>query len=439
MSDDFDDVEMDDDFDEEEKPTLKDIWDNNPFLKIGALVLGVVIIYFAYTTFLGSADKKEEMASSVGGTQGIESAVGEKVDPYLQKAMEEDNQRKFDAAMQMGESVMPTPIGTVKDSIDAPDISVDIVEDPLEEWRNNSDQRRIIIEEEFDEGDAFAEGIETPNVVPFVAPVRPQAMAQVDEEMADNMASQMEAIIASKSPESSEVIEITAKNSYYSQFLKDQEELESLTEEGFGDVAMMGSGGESDMGGSEEGEEEVLIQAGTILYGRLLNNLNSDIQGPALLQILSGPLSGGRALGSFTRENEYLVLTFTSIEYKKKSYPIDGIAMDQETTLTGLQGDVDQHLMSRVILPAASEFLTGMMEAIADRQGTSVTSGAGGETVEEKPEIDTDEQVAAGASKATEKFTEFLEDQEVKEITVTVDRGTMMGLLLMQSVMEEEE
>src|SRR5690606_9021030 len=60
-------------------------------------------------------------------------------------------------------------------------------------------------------------------------------------------------------------------------------------------------------------KQEVIIPAGNIAYGQLLNALNSDIPGPVLVHVLSGPFSGGRALGQFQVSQDYLVLTFKAI------------------------------------------------------------------------------------------------------------------------------
>src|SRR5262249_43355048 len=118
-----------------------------------------------------------------------------------------------------------------------------------------------------------------------------------------------------------------------------------------------------------------LVSAGTVSYGQLLTEANSDVPGPILAQILSGPLSGARAVGQFHTINDYNVLQFSLVNFKGKDYPINAIALDPDTTLGGMATEVDERYFTRVILPAAAGFMQGLGSALGTGSSSVVTNG----------------------------------------------------------------
>ncbi len=56
-------------------------------------------------------------------------------------------------------------------------------------------------------------------------------------------------------------------------------------------------------------------------------------------------------MGKMSTQDEYIVITFDRIIKDGVSYRINGIALDQNTTLPAQQGDVDHHYFERIILP----------------------------------------------------------------------------------------
>ena len=198
-------------------------------------------------------------------------------------------------------------------------------------------------------------------------------------------------------------------------------------------------GGSFGPDGSSVAEEDanVIVPAGTVTYAQLLTELNSDIKGPALAHVLSGPFAGGRALGSFTLQDEYLVITFERVVKDGQSYAIEAIALDQDTTLAGMQSDVDRHYFSRVILPAAAKFVEGMAGAYAETQ-TSTTSN-GDTIVQDEEELSTEEEIASGVEEAATKVSEILDENADKPVTVVVKKGTTMGILFVEPVTDKDK
>lgn len=432
-----------------ERASLKDTWDSNPLLKIAAVVLGISILVGGYLTFAGEkTDEKNRSVISIGDLSRTKVTPGAKeTDEEYTKAVVEQNNKTAEEALTTGQSAMPTPVSTAKTGgIDLPDAPIKGQDDPLKEWRarteaaaNKLPQQDVLPQED---------AAPAPDVVPMVQPVRPQAAMKVDPQMAKALSTQMRTILAAQAPPPSKKTDITKEPSAYTELKKEQAEAQKCEEEAakngiVADCSAQGrllSGNMTANGAKtnalttpQKAAPKVIVPAATISYVELLTSLNSDLPGPALAQILSGPFAGGRALGEFELEDEYLVITFKRIIKDSVSYSINGIALDEATTLNGLQGGVDHHYFMRVILPAAAKFVEGYGSAVAET-GTQSTVTAGGGIVQDQPAPDAKEQVYKGVEEASKKISDILEDGEKKPVTVTVPKGTTMGLLFMDSV-----
>ena len=436
MSDDFD---IEEDFEEEEKKTLKDIWDNNPFLKIGAVVIAIGAFMGAYSFLLGSGGEEELSHSKIKSGGGMKEAPGQEVPPAYKEAIIETNIRDAEMAALTGGSALPTPVGSGATS------QFDVItedsfetEDPLLEWKKAASARDIIMaEDDTEEAEDFA----ALGVVPTVEPIRPDPVSAVDPEAIESVSKQMAEIISIQMPPEMVRFEVVSKPSEYINMIEEEEKAkaaaEAEAEAGIGFAAAAEDGGTLAEGEAGK-DDEVIVSAGKVLYAQLLNELNSDIEGPVLVHILSGPLAGGRAIGEFTLEDEYMVLEFDRIVKDSESYSIEGIALDPDTTLAGLSTDVDHHYFQRIVLPAAVEFISGVAEGIAGTNQTTV-SGDGGVTTATEEELDTNEEMMTGVQKSMEKISEIIEESSDREITVKVAKGTVMGIFLMDHIKEGDK
>jgi intracellular multiplication protein IcmE len=427
-----------DNFDEGavQRSSLKEMWESNPLLKITAAIVGVIVLGIAFFTLTGGKEEEKNI-SVVAATATTKVTPGQQnVDEEYRKAIEDQNKKRAEDALNTGVSAMPTPIGTSKlGGIDVPDAPAQAQEDPLKEWRQRTEARRVLQQETLP-----AEEVEppAPEVVPMVQPIRPQqqpVVMKMDPKEAQALAKQMMTIIQAQAPEAAEAQEVTKEISPYIVQREKEKAAGGLNGQG----ALTGGNQNASGNKPEDGanldvaEKKTIIAAGTISYAQLLNELNSDIQGPALAQVLSGPFEGGRALGSFQVQDEYLVLTFKTIVKDGVSYSVDGIALNEKTTLTGHQTDVDYHYFSRVILPAAAAFVEGYGAAVAET-GTSTEVTNGGGAVQETPEPSEKEQLYAGLEESSSKVAEILDERADRPITVIVAKGTTMGILFMDAV-----
>ncbi|MEZ5919632.1 MAG: DotG/IcmE/VirB10 family protein [Alphaproteobacteria bacterium] len=196
-------------------------------------------------------------------------------------------------------------------------------------------------------------------------------------------------------------------------------------------------------GEADEFEEmsiaEVLFPAGEIVYAQLLTEANTDVPGPVLAEIMSGPFKGYRVLGSFQENNELLTLNFDTIIIDGVSKSIEAVALDPDTTLPGMATDVDHHYLVRVVMPIAAAFVKGVAGAVADTGRTTV-SVQGDTVIENETEADAREEIASGVEEAGEELSDILKDIAGEtEVTVRIRAGTPFGLLFLESVTDEED
>lgn len=416
------------------RPSLKETWESNPLLKVAALVLGGAVLVGGYLSIFGGGETVDDKAvivsqdlKSVSATPGLDE-----VDPEYRKALEERNAQEAARALEDGSSAVPVPIGTPEESgLNVPDAPNAEQADPLTAWRREAESRRQAMEQQVIEEDTGA--APPPDIVPMVQPVRPQPqqVARANPEAPKELAAQMRVILAAQAPVASKVSGITEVKSPYTLMKEEEERLAQLaqTQQATGVNA---SGQTVDATGAPI-VDKVILSAGSIVYGQLMNQLNSDLPGPVLVSLLSGPFAGGRAIGQLEVRQDFMVLTFKKVIKDGVVYEVEGVALDEETTLTGMRSDVDRHYFSRIILPAAAEFIKGYAQAAAET-GSTTTTTAGGGVVQDDPEPDANEEFLSGVEEGADKASEILEENADRPITVHLDKGTTLGILFVESV-----
>ena len=270
---------------------------------------------------------------------------------------------------------------------------------------------------------------ESQGMTPTGQPVASTA-AGLTAEQAEQRANAVAALSGSISEQMGAILENKSNSSVQSIVLTDPSFLEDLNEEKEEEAA-------------EEGEEtlvqEIIVPAGDIVYAQMVLEANSDIDGPVLAEIVVGPLKGARLIGSFTMvEDRYLTLTFDSIVIDGIAQPTNAIAVDPDTSLTGMATEIDNHTLQRVVIPLAASFLEGAAQAIADSGLTTVTIE--GDTVAtEESETSEEHEIAAGVAEAGSELRTILEDMIPDEPTVIIAAGTPVGIMFTQPVVEDAQ
>ncbi len=405
---------LDDEHEFKESPSFKEVWQNSPMLKLLVVGAGLVVVV-GFIMFGG--DDGEIARSNVKPAADVNEVVGAAVDEQYEKAIKEADRQRLEAAQQNQESFIPTPRGALKSRLlDQVEEDTQEEEDPLLQWRRRAEQREKERQERLKQ--QRQERISTTIVK------QNKQEARVNEKDIEKrielMAEQMQSILEGRAPGQTQSLTVTVPIS---------------------DAEIVDAGGSSD-GSSipfeteDDGQEEtIIIPAGEIFYGQMITTANSDVDGPILANIYSGPLRGARLIGSFTKtDTDLLVLRFDKIVIDGLDFDIDAVAVDPATTSPGLATDVDHHWLTRVILPGAASFIKGIAEAYAEQENTVVVTG---ETVtQETEDLNTTGKIATGVAESADIVGDLLEDEADKreDATVIVASGTPIGILFTEAL-----
>lgn len=410
------------------RANLANAWRSQPLFKLFVLMV-VVAAVVAVAVSLFSGDNLKSGAK-VAPPPELHQAPGGKSTPYIQEQTEMANQKRVEEAKQSGGSALPTPIGPGTDNNELNALAQK--EDPLNELRAEVENMNRQMQD-------VKQAQQAPPPAP--APAEP-----FDDSLAQAMQRQMTQMLDSWVPKGTKQVAV------YDPDLLSRERQEEKDKEKSGGLNASLSGGGSSSGvtldangkpveGAANGGTspvKTIVPAGTVSYAQLLTEANSDVPGPILAQIVSGPLNGARAVGQFTvsEGSDYLVLRFRLANMKGTDYSIDALALDPDTTLGGMATETDQRYMTRLVLPAAAGFLQGFGSALG--QGNSSISTNGTTTIIQQSGRSFKEGEYTGLSNAAQTAAQFFQNQaNLTKPLVRVAAGTPMGLFFVTTVTDQ--
>ena len=176
-----------------------------------------------------------------------------------------------------------------------------------------------------------------------------------------------------------------------------------------------------------------LLAAGRGVYGHSVLGINSDYPGtPVLVEVDSGPLAHDRLSGSFERKDERLVIKFDKLMIGDSDpLPVSAYAVAPDTMETGLASEVQEHLATRIFLPAAAAFVEGLGNAMQNSNTNSVTSGLG---VSSFTHLTLPQQLAVGAGRAGQEMGQLLHKQTPQNPTVLLLKDDPIGVIFTDPV-----
>jgi intracellular multiplication protein IcmE len=179
--------------------------------------------------------------------------------------------------------------------------------------------------------------------------------------------------------------------------------------------------------------QQVLIPAGRGIFAHPVLALSSDQTSPVVLQADSGPIAGDRMIGNFARENDRLVIDISQIIHNGQAIGCSGVVIAPDTMQAAVASGVDQHYISRFLLPAAAAFVEGLGNAIATTSNTtSVLSPLGGATTSTNLNFHQQLGVAAGA--AAQQIGSTLQEDAPKGPTINLDANVAVGVMFLTDV-----
>ena len=146
----------------------------------------------------------------------------------------------------------------------------------------------------------------------------------------------------------------------------------------------------------------VLVPAGRGIYAHTVVAVDSDTNGPIVLEADTGPISGDRMIGTFSKSgNDRLIVKVETVEHRGTQLEANGVVIAPDSMETAVASSIDEHYVERFVLPAASAFMSGLGQAVALGNSTSTVSPFGGTTQTFGPLSFKQEAMVAGGAAAT--------------------------------------
>ena len=181
------------------------------------------------------------------------------------------------------------------------------------------------------------------------------------------------------------------------------------------------------------GRQRVLIPAGRGVRGHTVMGANSDVPGtPVVVEADTGPIARQRLIGSWTKQDDYLVIKLDRMSFNGREVPVDGILVAPDSVEAAVASSVDHNYGSRYLLPAAAAFVNGLGQALALSNSTVVASPFGGATALQR--LNLGQQLGIGAGVAAGRVGQSLDQAAPKGSTVKVDRGASVSIMFLKDV-----
>jgi intracellular multiplication protein IcmE len=388
---------------------IAEAWRSRPLFKFMVLIIAVFAVLVAGFSFMGGNNANNDPAHLLRPVT-MHEAPGGKVSPFMRQETELANKERSDNAIASGGSALPTPIGQTSDLGGFGDNGKK--DEALNELRAETERLKDQVQKQ---------QVQQTQVQQQIQQRQPQQAEQFDNSLAEAMQAQMKQLLESWKPKGMANVEVLKP----SDVKAEQEKAAAVAA--------------NTLAASQDNTPpKIIVSAGTVSYAQLLTEANSDVPGPIMAQIVSGPLSGARAIGGFQVSygyDKYLVLKFSIADKKGKDYSINAIALDPSTTLGGMATEVDERYFVRVVLPAAAGFLQGLGQALG--QGNSTTVSNGDVTTTTIASNGFRQGVYNGLGDAGQTMGQFFQNQaNLTKPLVRVAAGTPMGLFFVSSVFE---
>ena len=133
------------------------------------------------------------------------------------------------------------------------------------------------------------------------------------------------------------------------------------------DANQSGANGSNGLNGNLPPPKGKIYKAGTVMFAVIDTSVNSDEQTPIMAKIVTGPLKGSKLLGSFTRVDKKLLLSFNLLNVPSidHSVSISAVAIDPDTARTALAGEVNNHYLLRYGNAIWSVLFTGVGSGVS--------------------------------------------------------------------------
>jgi len=190
-------------------------------------------------------------------------------------------------------------------------------------------------------------------------------------------------------------------------------------------------------------DSNIEIPTGTMLYGQIMANLNSDYPGMVRVKVLGGPLDQASMMGSYNvpflednyRPRDKIKITLNQMVYNRNTIAISAVALDTQSMTDYLTGDVDYHYFTRWGGLIAANVLKGIGKAVANT-GTTVSNDGSG-LIYNEPITATGDQLKVAAGEVGNELSTIAREQFDRPPTVTKDQGEMVAIFFMSELNDD--
>jgi intracellular multiplication protein IcmE len=179
---------------------------------------------------------------------------------------------------------------------------------------------------------------------------------------------------------------------------------------------------------------KVLVPAGRGIYAHTVVAVDSDTNGPIVLEADTGPISGDRMIGTFSKSgNDRLIVKVESVEHRGTPLDANGLVIAPDSMETAVASSIDEHYLERFALPAAAAFMSGLGQAAALSNSTSTVSPFGG-TSQTFGNLNFGQQAMVAGGAAASAVSSALSAQTPKGPTVHLAANVSVGVMFLSTL-----
>jgi intracellular multiplication protein IcmE len=179
---------------------------------------------------------------------------------------------------------------------------------------------------------------------------------------------------------------------------------------------------------------KVLVPAGRGIFAHTVVAVDSDTNGPIVLEADTGPISGDRMIGSFSKSgNDRLIVKIESVEHRGTALDANGLVIAPDSMETAVASSIDEHYLERFALPAAAAFMSGLGQAAALSNSTSTVSPFGG-TTQTFGNLNFGQQAMVAGGAAATAISTALNSQVPKGPTVHLAANVSVGVMFVSNL-----
>lgn len=376
---------------EAKKKLFKDGRSRTIFIVTGA----VTVLAMGSGLMLSGKGAEQGLNSGVAPVASVNSAPGGNTAPRYQQYVKDENNDRAEEAEATGGSAIPTIF-----------------------TGSTVDEEPFIVEDE----SPVTPAASTQQTQSPTQATQQTYQAPVPREPSKAMAAQMKALMGSWSRD----IETASGN------------FQVVQKDVVDDVVITGDDGQGD---SAPVTEPPLYRAGSMISAVIDTELSSDYPGKVRATIVSGPLRGAYVIGSFKRQQDTVLLEFSTLSLPSKgSQAVSMVAVDPHTGNSGIQSDVDYHTLYRYasLMGGVLVRSLGVYGELTAQESTGSTTDANGNTVVTRGEIDDSDKVVAalgeGFQGVADSAGSSVGEGFNREATVTVKQNESINLFVLQDL-----